>query len=842
MSSKAIKEFDAKQIVHKHLQPSSTGASPHYTLASPRMASLVIASPHESERVFLEAEKQNPWLVGTPLVVKPDQLVKRRGKASMLLLKASWEQVKDWVRERAGKEHDIGQVRGVLTSFIVEPFVEHTSEVYVCLQATRDGDELLFCPQGGVDIGNVDEKAQRVLIRTGTRADPQELLRVFPEPLNHFMADLHALAVKAHFTLVEVNPLVITAESVIHVLDMAAKLDQAADFEAGKYWTLLDNAPFSGFPAPFGRVMLPEEAYVASLDSKTGASLKLTILNPLGKIWTMVAGGGASVAYADAIASLGFADELANYGEYSGAPSETHTYEYAKVILDLMTRPAAGSSSSNNSNNSNNNASSGSGAAPSTSIDGKILFIGGGIANFTNVASTFKGIIRALQEFAPRLVAANVSVWVRRGGPNWQEGLKSIRDAGDTLGLSMHVFGPETHITAIVPMALVPASPQSVLVTPPLKALDSASNLLEQLTLQGVGARTPSPGPNFGASPSKPSGASSGGEQASTGRGQKLRGSIRDADNALMQVPRALPTNEGGASFPPSSSSVPPPGTSPNQLFSQSTRSFVYGMQPKAIQGMLDFDYISRRGAPSVAAMIYPFGGEHVQKFYWGTQEVLLPVYASLKEAMERHRDVDTLVNFASCRSAKESSIEAIEAGMRTVAIIAEGIPERHTKELIEHANRKNEKHSSNQASPPPCQGHVDWAGDGGRAPGGCFSYRQHWGDDRQCPGGPSLPPRPRLLRQSLRGNVQRAQQHHLAVHGRGVRGGGDRGGPVPGELVPGAPPPLRAGPTMPAGRPPRRGRRGGRVPGGGGDRRRAPHQAHPGLVHRDVRADARGP
>ena len=34
---------------------------------------------------------------------------------------------------------------------------------------------------------------------------------------------------------------------------------------------------------------------------------------------------------------LGGASELANYGEYSGAPSESQTYEYAKTILKLMT-------------------------------------------------------------------------------------------------------------------------------------------------------------------------------------------------------------------------------------------------------------------------------------------------------------------------------------------------------------------------------------------------------------------------------------------------------------------------------------------------------------------------
>lgn len=38
----------------------------------------------------------------------------------------------------------------------------------------------------------------------------------------------------------------------------------------------------------------------------------------------------------DTICDLGSASELANYGEYSGAPSEQQTYDYAKTILSLM--------------------------------------------------------------------------------------------------------------------------------------------------------------------------------------------------------------------------------------------------------------------------------------------------------------------------------------------------------------------------------------------------------------------------------------------------------------------------------------------------------------------------
>ena len=171
--------------------------------------------------------------------------------------------------------------------------------------------------------------------------------------------------------------------------------------------------------------MTKEEAYIQKLDASTGASLKLTVLNAEGRVWTMVAGGGASVVYSDAIAAHGFAHELANYGEYSGAPTEGQTYEYAKTIIDLITR-----------------------GKPHP--EGKVLIIGGGIANFTNVAATFKGIIRALKEYKAALQSHKVRIYVRRGGPNYQEGLKAMRLLGETLGVEINVYGPDTHSASIL--------------------------------------------------------------------------------------------------------------------------------------------------------------------------------------------------------------------------------------------------------------------------------------------------------------------------------------------------------------------------------------------------------
>jgi len=120
--------------------------------------------------------------------------------------------------------------------------------------------------------------------------------------------------------------------------------------------------------------------------------------------------------------------EMANYGEYSGDPNEEFTYLYAKTILDLMTRKK--------------------------NPKGKFLLIGGGIANFTDVAKTFKGIIRALKEYKPKLQENKIKIYVRRGGPNYKEGLKNMRELGKELGVPIEVYGPETHMTRIVSLAL----------------------------------------------------------------------------------------------------------------------------------------------------------------------------------------------------------------------------------------------------------------------------------------------------------------------------------------------------------------------------------------------------
>ena len=50
-----------------------------------------------------ELQKQNPWLTSKKLVVKPDQLIKRRGKNKLVLVDVNFDQAKAWIKEKSAK-------------------------------------------------------------------------------------------------------------------------------------------------------------------------------------------------------------------------------------------------------------------------------------------------------------------------------------------------------------------------------------------------------------------------------------------------------------------------------------------------------------------------------------------------------------------------------------------------------------------------------------------------------------------------------------------------------------------------------------------------------------------
>lgn len=141
MSARPIREHDGKLILSKYVQ--SLGGGLQVARIEVETKSLIEGQPEtipatlqgsldtqiagnlsesdvkkQLEGILLRVESQNPWLLSNKLVVKPDQLIKRRGKGGLLKLNCTWEEVKLWISERAGKEIEVRREGAFNVKFI----------------------------------------------------------------------------------------------------------------------------------------------------------------------------------------------------------------------------------------------------------------------------------------------------------------------------------------------------------------------------------------------------------------------------------------------------------------------------------------------------------------------------------------------------------------------------------------------------------------------------------------------------------------------------------------------------------------------------------------------------
>ena len=443
MAQKSIREYDAKSILAKHWNE----YFPDFTYA---YETVMVQNGSE----LSETAKIKAWLKEKTLVAKPDMLFGKRGKNDLVLFRdakpgdVTLEKAISWIDEKSSAAQSVyfsfdgdkpkGEAKtDMLTHFVVEPFTPHSQEeeYYISATCVGDNDMLYMSAEGGMEVEEGwDEKVTEVAfpitdteeeIASKIRANvPDDVADADKAKFAKFAIGFFKAYRKLNFAYLEINPFVMQGNK-IELLDMVAKLDDTAGFMMVDEWGDIE------YPTSFGmEEKSPEVLAIEDADSKSGASLKLTILKPEARIWTMVAGGGASVVYADTIADLAGIDDLANYGEYSGGPTTSETKFYAETLLDLMTREKDPQGKD------------------------KVLIIGGAIANFTDVAKTFTGIIQAFEEYAEKMKEVGIRIYVRRGGPNYEKGLKDIKEAADRLGLYIEVYGPETHVTDIVRMAL----------------------------------------------------------------------------------------------------------------------------------------------------------------------------------------------------------------------------------------------------------------------------------------------------------------------------------------------------------------------------------------------------
>ncbi|XP_035841596.1 ATP-citrate synthase alpha chain protein 1 [Helianthus annuus] len=202
--------------------------------------------------------------------------------------------------------------------------------------------------------------------------------------IEKFIEVIYALFIDHHFTVLEINPFALV-DGKPYPLEMRGELDDTATLKDFITWLLKSWK---------------------SVLFHVSASLKFTNLIPEGQIWTMVA------IYAHTVGDLGYASKLGKYAEYSGAPDEEEVLQYARVVIDCATANPDGQR--------------------------RALIVGGSFANFTNVAATFNGIIRAISYRWKKLKAANMHIYIRRD-PNYPEGLVKIRALVQEIGIPIEV-------------------------------------------------------------------------------------------------------------------------------------------------------------------------------------------------------------------------------------------------------------------------------------------------------------------------------------------------------------------------------------------------------------------
>ncbi len=127
------------------------------------------------------------------------------------------------------------------------------------------------------------------------------------------------------------------------------------------------------------------------------------------------------------------------------------------------------------------------------------------------------------------------------------------------------------------------------------------------------------------------------------------------------------------------------------QLRQLQAKTVAIGSHPGIIQSMLDYDYLCGFKNPSVVAIIAR--GRKQERYFWGEQEIVLPVMSSLDELDAAVRaEINCVLNVQSARRVLDSTKAALESlpGLRVVTIFAEQTPERHALQLAQLASERD--------------------------------------------------------------------------------------------------------------------------------------------------------
>lgn len=128
------------------------------------------------------------------------------------------------------------------------------------------------------------------------------------------------------------------------------------------------------------------------------------------------------------------------------------------------------------------------------------------------------------------------------------------------------------------------------------------------------------------------------------------------------------------------------------ELRQLSGKILALGSHPGIIQSILDYDYMIGREWPSVRGIVTG-GGRKTERYFWGENEVILPVYSNLDAlTFVQRQEINAILHVQSGRRVLESMTEALDKLPQTklAVVFAEQTPEAHALALGKLAREKD--------------------------------------------------------------------------------------------------------------------------------------------------------
>lgn len=340
-----------------------------------------------------------PLNVKSPLVLKAQVLSGKRADVGGIVIVESESEFPSAFEKMFGSVINKEKVSKIL----VEEKIDLKSQYYFSLSYDTDYRSLVanFSLSGGTGIE--DRGAQTLALDIlNTHQFPDQLTSVFPQEL---LEKLIKLFLEQDCTLLEINPLVQSAQGDWVALDAKIKLDDAASIRHPE-WSFEPR----GVP---GYTPTQNEIEAKKIDEQdyrgTAGSAYFDIEG--GDIAILSSGGGVSLTAMDAM--IGFGGKPANFTEYSGNPPKEKVAKLTKIVLN---KP---------------------------NIHG-LWVIGTVAANFTDIFETMTGFIEGLRQAQSELGQKfDFPIVIRRGGPREDEAFEMLRQVKD---FDLHLQGEEVSI------------------------------------------------------------------------------------------------------------------------------------------------------------------------------------------------------------------------------------------------------------------------------------------------------------------------------------------------------------------------------------------------------------